>query len=56
MIGFLTGIVCAAALSVVMLVGMETFFVPTEQVYAGPNLNLSDHMIEDTVGPEESGD
>ncbi|QFU10022.1 hypothetical protein PARPLA_00415 [Rhodobacteraceae bacterium THAF1] len=50
MIGFLAGVVTAAVLSVVMLVGMQTLYVPTEMLYSGPNLQLNDHLIEQTVG------
>ncbi|SPJ23458.1 hypothetical protein [Palleronia abyssalis] len=50
MISFLTGAAAAAALAVVMLVGMETLYIPTELKYDGPNLELNEHLIESSVG------
>ena len=50
MMSFLTGGVIAAAIAVVMLVGMETLYIPTEQKYDGPNLHIDQHMIDETVG------
>jgi len=50
MIGFLTGAAAAVLLAVVTWVGMETLYVPTEIRYGGPQLHLSENVIEETVG------
>lgn len=55
MISFLSGVAVAVVLAVVMLVGMETLYIPTELKYDGPNLDLSDHLVEETVGGEAAG-
>ncbi|SFG83446.1 hypothetical protein SAMN04488020_104139 [Palleronia marisminoris] len=55
MISFLSGVTVAVVLAVVMLVGMETLYIPTELKYDGPNLHLNDHLIDETVGGEVAG-
>ena len=56
MIGFLSGVATAAVLGVVMLFAMQTLYVPTERVYDGPNLELSEHLIEQGVGGTDNSD
>ena len=55
MTSFLSGIAVAVVLSVVMLVGMETLYIPTELRYEGPDLHLNEHLIDDTVASEPAG-
>lgn len=55
MMSFLSGAAVAVVLAVVMLVGMETLYIPTELKYDGPNLHLNEHLIEETVGGEALG-
>lgn len=56
MMSFLSGAAVAVVLAVVMLVGMETLYIPTELKYDGPNLELSEDMIEASVGGEVAAD